>query len=78
LNVTMVKVQTLSIEESDNNVQNNRQHNGKHTRSHNRKVKEAVPSFDADIAGQSSQGNPKFRGQIHSPTDQDQDDPANY
>jgi hypothetical protein len=49
----------LSIEESDNDVQNNRQQNRKHTGSYNRKVKQTIASLDANIARQSSNGDPK-------------------
>ena len=68
----------LSIEESDNYIQNDCQQNRKHTGGHNGEVKQTTASFDADVTGQSTQGNSESGSKKHSPTDQDQHNPTNH
>jgi hypothetical protein len=70
--------QTLSIEESDNDIQDNCQQNRQHTGSYNGKVKQATTSFEPDIARQPSKRNSQSSSEKHPPADQDQDDPANH
>jgi hypothetical protein len=57
--VNILRSQLLSIKKSNNDVQHNCEQNRKQTGSHDRKVKQAIASLDADIAGQPANGNSK-------------------